>query len=119
MFLVLFAHTSSALNFQYALLASVALKCADQRGSHCEDCPLTICRRACLGVGWRRSIDDVLVAPGDVWAVAGCVERGHGEVRAGELVWAVGERRWWVGRKKEREMKNNCCSKLPLYAQYV
>jgi hypothetical protein len=72
-----FAHTSGALNLQDALFPSVLLECADERGSNSEDCPLSVRGRAGLGTGWRRSIDDVLVAPRDVWAVAGGVERGH------------------------------------------
>ena len=53
------------------------LEGADERGSYCEDSPLTICGRAGLGAGWSRGIDDILVALCDVWAVAGGVERGH------------------------------------------
>lgn len=55
------------------------LECADKRGSHHEDGPLTVCGRLRLGTGGRRSVDDVLVAAGDVGPVGRGVERGHGE----------------------------------------
>ena len=42
-------HTSSALHLEHALLAAVVLEGADERGGDCEDGPLTVCRRACLG----------------------------------------------------------------------
>lgn len=93
-------HTSGALNLQDALFSAVLLECADKRGSYCEDSPLTICGRACLGTRWRRGIDDILVAPGDVGAVAGGVERGHGGSRRsrGEA-WGM----WWRrGRQREK-----------------
>jgi hypothetical protein len=70
--------TSGALHLQNALFSAILLECADKRGSDCEDSPLTVCWRAGLGTRGRGSIDDILVAPGDVGAVAGGVERGHG-----------------------------------------
>ena len=84
-------HTSGALNLQDALLSSIVLECADERGSDGEDGPLPVRGRTGLRTGWRGSIDDVLIAPSDVWAVAGGVERGHGEVR----VWVWRGQLWW------------------------
>lgn len=72
------SRTSCALNLQDALLPPFALECADERGSHGEDGPLPVRGRGCLCAGWRRGIDDVLVASRDVWAIAGRVQRGHG-----------------------------------------
>jgi len=70
--------TAGAVDFEYALLSAVMLERADERGSHNEDGPLGVCWRRCLGSGWRWGIDYILVAAGDVGAVAGRVERGHG-----------------------------------------
>lgn len=56
------------------------LKCADKWGSNSKDSPLTICRRARLGTGWRRSVDDILVAASDVGTIRGGVKGRHGEI---------------------------------------
>ena len=71
-------HTSSALYLQYAFLPTLLLKCADERGSDGEYGPLPVRGRVRLGPGWRRSVDDILVASGNVGAVARGVEGGHG-----------------------------------------
>lgn len=93
--------TAGALDLQHALFSSVMLECADERGSDGEDGPLAVRGRAGLGAGWRRSVDDVLVAPCDVGAVAGGVERGHGAV----WVWRGSGGRGslgWRARQAER-----------------
>jgi hypothetical protein len=71
-------HTSCALDLQNALLPTVLLERADERGSYSENSPLTVRGRAGLRTRWSRRVHNVLVAPGDVRAIAGCVERGHG-----------------------------------------
>lgn len=97
--------TSGALHFQHALFSAVLLECADKRGSDCEDSPLAVCGRAGLGTRGRRGIDDILVAAGDVGAVAGGVERGHGGRRGGEAV--VGDEAWGSGGEEEVEEKQH------------
>ena len=72
------------MDFEHALFSAILLEGADERGSYCEDSPLPVRRGARLGTRWRWSIDNILVAPGDVGAVAGGVERGHGGRRGGE-----------------------------------
>lgn len=68
------------MDLENALLAAVLLEGADKRGNDGEDCPLAVGGRAGLGTGRRRGIDDILIAAGDVGAVARGVERRHGEV---------------------------------------
>jgi hypothetical protein len=108
-------HTSCALDLEHALLAAVALESADQRGGHGEDCPLSVCGRGCLGALRRRGVDDVLVAPCDAGAVAGGVERGHGEGWWGPAVCLEPGR--VDGEKKEGESGKNWRRECPLCAR--
>jgi hypothetical protein len=112
---ILHVHTSCALDLEHALLASVALESADKRGGHGEDSPLSVCGRGCLGTRGRRGVDDVLVAAGDVGAVAGGVERGHGEGWWGTGGVPGGRRR--VGGREEGGSGKNWRRECPLYAQ--
>jgi hypothetical protein len=100
---ILHVHTSCALDLEHALLASVALESADKRGGHGEDSPLSVCGRGCLGTRGRRGVDDVLVAAGDVGAVAGGVERGHGEGWWGTGGVPGGRRQVGEGRRRVGE----------------
>ena len=73
--------TASTLHFQNALFAAIVLESADKRCCYGEDGPLAVRRRSGLETGWRRGIDDVLVAPGDVGSIAGRIERRHAAER--------------------------------------
>ena len=82
--------TSGALNLEHALFPSFVLESADERGGDDEDGPLTVRGRVGLGACWRGSVDDILVAAGDVGAVGRGVERGHGgggDGGGGGVVW--------------------------------
>jgi hypothetical protein len=70
--------TSGALDLQDALFPSFVLEGADERGGDDKDGPLAVRGRGCLGARGRGSVDDILVAAGDVGAVGRGVEGGHG-----------------------------------------
>lgn len=55
------------------------LERADKWGSNRKHGPLSVCRGLRLGTGWQRSVDDILVAAGDVGPIGGGVEGSHGE----------------------------------------
>lgn len=114
-----FPRTSGALDLQDTLFASITLKCADKRGSYGEDSPLTVCWRACLGVGRRRGIDDVLIAPVDIWAIARCVERGHGEACGGELLGEAGQRDVMVEDREGERIGGKSDPVCSLYAHEI
>lgn len=95
--------TSSTLHLQHTLFSAILLKCANEGGSNGEYGPLAVGWRVCLRPGWRRTVDDVLVAPCNVGAIARGVESGHGGRGAGGVggAWVQG----WAWSVPEREME--------------
>lgn len=68
-------HTSRALNFQDTLLRTrILLEGVYQRCGDREEGPLGVCWRVGSGSGWRRGVDNALVAGPDGWAIGRRVE---------------------------------------------
>ena len=89
------------------------LKCADKWGSNSKDSPLTICGRARLWTGWRRSVDDILVTSGDVGTVRRGVKGRHGEI------WVLEELCSEVLGEGGKEKRTEQFTVFSLYAQCV